>query len=116
MASKLSLILSSFGLKRKLTSLLQVAAALSAQIPGLQQYASVIENIAAYLGVGAVAHAGVSKTLNKVPLSTIASFFSALHILAESVPALQPYTSLIRMLATISAFLATGSIVGGGKG
>ncbi len=113
-------LISSFGLKRQLAAVLQTVALLASIDPHIAPFASALSNVADWLGVTGLAHATVAKPLgNAEPASgtniaTIAAFFGALSLLAESgvVPQLVPFAPLIKKLVFILSPLAAGVVLG----
>jgi hypothetical protein len=116
MASFVLRLLKSNGIKRRIAALLQTVAAIASGSPILAPYTSILASIATYLGIGGVVQAGASKSLGLSPLSTLASFFGALLLATQNVPALMPYEPLIHSIVVILSLFATGSMVSGGKG
>lgn len=102
-------LISSLGLKRKLSALFAVLSKLIATVPDLAPFAPLLESIAAFFGITGVVHAGKKGTLTDAPLATIAAFFNALKLVAESVPALAPYVYIINAVAMVFNTLALGS-------
>lgn len=109
-------IITSFGLKRRLSVLFQLLSTIAIQVPVLVPFAPILDQIAAWLGLAGITHAVAAKTVSTNPLSTLAAFFSALEIATAQVPVLAPYATLVHFLAVVFSLLATGSAVGGGKG
>src|SRR6266853_4343239 len=102
-------LLSSFGLKRRLSALFQTLSLIIAITPGLNTFAPLLGQIAAWLGIVGITHAAISSTLKSLPLTTIAAFFNALILAAESIPALAPYHHILTIIAGILSALSTGS-------
>lgn len=108
-------LVESLGLKRKIAALLQTVLTVASSIPALAPYTGALYTLAEILGITGLAHASVSGTLKKSPLSTIAAFLGTLSLAAKSIPALAPYTEIIHALTTLFSLFATGSILGSGK-
>lgn len=104
-------IISSLGLKRKLSALLQAAAGVAGTIPGLQVFAPSIQAIASWLGVAGVGHATLAGTA-KVNLHTVTAFFSALLLAAHSSPELAPFLPVIQLIATILGLFTSVQLIG----
>lgn len=101
-------LISSLGLKRRLTNLFQLLATLTLTVPALAPFSLVLQAIASWLGVIAVTQSVVAKTF-VIDVHTVAAFFSALLLVAKSIPQLAQYQDLIAAIASILSALATGS-------
>lgn len=110
--------IASFGLKRKLSAAFQTLALIIFQVPQLAPFAGVLSAIAGWLGLAGLAHAGAKAEVSPdkavpLPLTSIAAFFNALVLAADSVPQLAPYRSLFLFIASIlSVFSTTSTVVG----
>lgn len=96
-----ALILRSEGLKRLVASFLLVVSQVVAVTPGLAVFAPIVDYIAAFFGVGGLAHGAAKETITEFKLGSLAAFFAAILAIADNTPALQPYVWIIRILATI---------------
>lgn len=107
-------VLSSLGLKRKLSSLFQALTAVATTIPGLQVFATSLQAIASWLGVAGIGHATLDGTI-KVDLHTVSAFFSALLLVAAKSPELAPYLSIIQVVAYILGIFNGVQLIGNRK-
>lgn len=101
-------LIKSLGLKRKLAALFQILTTLVQTNPTLAPFASYLQTIASFLGIGGIGHAVTAGTVWTNILATAASFFAALVIAAQSVPQLAPYAKTIQLIATFLSFLVAG--------
>lgn len=104
-------IISSLGLKRKLTALLQAAAGVASMTPGLQVFAPFIQAIASWLGIVGIGHATLAGSA-KVDLHTVTAFFSALLLAAHGSPELAVFLPVIQMVATILGLFTSVQLIG----
>lgn len=104
-------LLSSLGLKRKLSNLFQAVAVVAMTIPGLQVFASSLQSIASWLGVAGIGHAAIDGTLG-VDLHTVTAFFSALLLAAQTNPDLAVYLPLIKVVSFILGLFSSVQLIG----
>ncbi len=106
-------LIKSLGLKRKLSAAFQTIAVVIGQIPGLAPFASALSAIAGYLGIAGFAHAAASAEKKQealtAPLATIAAFFNALVLAAQTSPQLKQYEGLFVILASIFSVFSSGT-------
>jgi hypothetical protein len=77
-------------------------------VPVLMPFSGALQSIASYLGIVAVSHSVAASTF-KMDIHSVAAFFSALLLAAQSVPQLAPYAGVIQAVAAILSTLATAS-------
>jgi len=104
-------ILSSLGLKRKLSALFQTLSGIITTIPSLAVFAPALQAIASWLGIAGIGHATLAGTV-KVNLSTVAAFFSALVIAAQHVPQLTAFVPVIQAVALVLGFFTSVDLLG----
>lgn len=104
-------LISSLGLKRKLSSLFQALVPLVGAIPGLQIFASSLQAIASWLGVIGVSHATLTGTI-KLDLNTITAFFAALILAAQGNPEIAVYLPVIKVISYILGLFNSVQLLG----
>lgn len=103
------LLLRSFGLKRLITSWLNVIVEVLRVVPGSSEYIAVIELLAGYLGITGIGHAGINGDLTKKKLATASAAVASLVLVSTFVPQLAPLRPVLEKLAALlgAAALAT---------
>lgn len=96
-------LVDSFGLKRRITALLAVLVELARSDPKYNSYISIVEQIAGWLGITSLVHAGAKGTLKQFKALTWGAAFTGLIALAHYVPQLTPF---VPFLYKLSAFLS----------
>lgn len=105
-------LISSVGFKRTIAAVFAALYGIVSAVPTLQPFTTVLEQLAALFGITGLAQASVSGTLSKVKLSTISSFLSVLLLLAQYIPAMQPFAPMLFKLASIIGAMGAGATVG----
>ncbi len=101
-------LFSSSGLKRLIASALCAVIEVLRSIPGTGEIVAVLEALAGVFGVTGLAHAAVAKTVSQKKLAGVASLIAILIIIAQYVPALQPYVPLLEKIAAILGSAGVG--------
>ena len=107
-----ALLVKSEGFKRTVAAVLAALYGIVSAIPELQLFQTVLEQIAALFDITGIAHAAVGGGLSKVKLSTISAVLSALLVLSQYIPALQPFAPMLLKLASIIGALGAGTSLG----
>lgn len=98
------------GIKRTISGALDAIALPLSAVPGGDALVLPINSVSAAFGGTGLLHATKEKTVKKFGLSSIASVFSVLTLIAHAVPALQLYLPILQKLAAISGAAAVGSL------
>lgn len=108
----LSNLFSSVGLKRLISAALSALLGIAPQFPQVQPLILVLQWLAGVLGGVGVVHAVSVGTLGKGKLSSLASVFATLALLAGYVPALAPYAHILQELAALFGAAGVGTVLG----
>ena len=98
------------GIKRTIAGILDAVALPLSAIPGGEALVLPINSVSAAFGGTGLIQATKQKTVQKFGLSSIASVFSVLTLIAHAVPSFQIYLPLLQKLAAISGAAAVGSL------
>lgn len=98
------------GIKRTVSGILDAVALPLSAIPGGDVLVLPINSVSAAFGGTGLIHATKEKTVKEYGLSSIASVFSVLTLIAHIVPAFQIYLPILQKLAAISGAAAVGSL------
>lgn len=101
----------SSGLKRLIASALCAIIEVLRGIPGTAEIISVLEALAGAFGAVGLTHAAAAKTVTRKKLTGIASLIAILIIIAQYVPALQPYVPLLEKIAAILGSAGVGAAI-----
>lgn len=98
------------GIKRTISGALDAIALPLTVIPGAESLVLPIQAVSAFFGGTGLIQATKQKTIGKFKLSSLASVFSVLTLIAHAVPSLHPFLPLLQKLAALSGAVAVGSL------